>query len=300
MDASKKYLFSGQGFGKQGPYLILDTIISAKKERLQLYIINKTFTLQRFRDRYCIGQFSLKTFETLPCPSTEKIDQEFDTCPRCRKANGFNPAFYNTSADRISPQQLEYNRRPHAVYLAYFGTRVLKVGIACLDRITQRLLEQGARAATIVKKCPDAYEARKIEKEVREILGVSEWVKTDKKIQLLGQHFSHKDAQKDIDFLKSNIARELMIEVEDEEIFDFTGSYIKDNQLNPDMIDLSKERPQIISGRGVGIVGDILIMEQGGLQFVTTLKNYLAHVVSISSFEKENSFTVKPKQLTLF
>lgn len=87
-----------------------------------------------------------------------------NNCGECYKKIGFNSSFYNSSC--ISPQQLEYNKTPYVVYLAYFSPACVKVGIASLKRSRLRLLEQGAKAAFILKTFPDAYQARELESKI--------------------------------------------------------------------------------------------------------------------------------------
>ena len=138
-------VFSGLGYGADGPYLQMNDLEAQKQMRLP--VLGRTFTLKKLPQRYCIGPFDLKTYESSACPlMTELPDAATysdDMCPACREATGFNPAFYN--ADAISPQQRAYNLTPHFVYMAYFSPAHLKVGISSETRGIERLLEQGAR-----------------------------------------------------------------------------------------------------------------------------------------------------------
>ena len=82
---------------------------------------------KKVEERYCIGMYNLNTLSYLPCPNNCKLDfnSKMNNCGECYNKIGFNPAFYNTQ--KISPQQLEYNKLPHVVYLAYFPLFTLKL-----------------------------------------------------------------------------------------------------------------------------------------------------------------------------
>ena len=111
-------------------------------------------------------------------------------CPACREKTGFNPAFYN--AESISPQQRAYNLTPHFVYMAYFSPAHLKVGISSETRGIERLLEQGARVAGILKRYPNADEARALEAHLCSQDGILETMRLGTKNKLLSEPF---DAQ---------------------------------------------------------------------------------------------------------
>jgi hypothetical protein len=300
MNTNEKYLLSGYGFDELGAHLVLDTIFRHRTDRIKIHVLDKVFTLRKFEERYCIGWYDLSTFESHICPQKAKLKQNFTSCPQCNSASGFNPAFYNTAADKISIQQQKYNKRRHVVYLANFGIGVSKVGIASEDRVPVRLLEQGARAATIVKNCQNAYEARKIEEDINKKLGIPDSVKADKKRALLNQRFDYREAKIEIEDIKYRIATELELNVDNNELEDFNRIYLGRNILNANTIDLSNETPLTISGKGIGMIGDILVMEQNNRLFITSLKKYLAHVVAVDNFEQQNKYKVAPIQTTLF
>jgi hypothetical protein len=151
-------VLAGHGFDEKGPYLLINDISKAAQYRFS--VRNRAFTLKQLPERYCVGRFDLLTHQKSVCPLQVKLlpSEQDNMCPACREATGFNPSFYY--AETISPQQRAYNETPHYVYLAYFSKQHIKAGISSETRGIERLLEQGARAACIVGRFPDAYEAR--------------------------------------------------------------------------------------------------------------------------------------------
>lgn len=79
-----------------------------------------------------------------------------------QRSNGIQPIFLIT-LKQFRRSSAAYNETPHYVYLAYFSKQHIKAGISSETRGIERLLEQGARAACIVGRFPDAYEARILE-----------------------------------------------------------------------------------------------------------------------------------------
>ena len=76
-------VFSGLGYGPEGPYLQMNDLEAQKQMRLP--VLGRTFTLKKLPKRYCIGPFDLKTYESSACPlMTELPDAgaySDDMCP---------------------------------------------------------------------------------------------------------------------------------------------------------------------------------------------------------------------------
>jgi hypothetical protein len=279
---------------------MLDTVLDARCERIFLPVKNRIFTLTRFMRRFCIGRYNLENYVSSTCPFVAELDTPAVSCSQCLKASGFNPAFYNVAEMNISPQQKIYNQKEHVVYLAFFGVGVVKVGIATAERVKTRLLEQGARAATILRSYPDAYAAREIEELIHKVAGIPESVKIGKKMQLLNQHFSYDDAMIELKRAKNIITEKLSIDFEDHENVDLSAYYYNNGTVLKNLINVSDETPLIISGTCLGMVGDALIMEQSNIQFMASLKKYVSHIIQIDDFEQLNKYTPETEQISLF
>lgn len=87
--------------------------------------------------RRCIG---IWRGDTRRCPFDNQIDTGHGTaqCSTCAAAD----------PGRALARDATVDPRPFRLYLATFGTGVVKVGISAVDRGTERLLEQGALAFT--------------------------------------------------------------------------------------------------------------------------------------------------------
>ncbi|MGX1882469.1 DUF2797 domain-containing protein [Streptomyces sp. NPDC055287] len=83
-------------------------------------------------------------------------------CPECARLDRSRSVAADTMAD---------DPRPYAVYLAWFGPGMIKVGITAEERGSARLLEQGAVAFTLLGRGP-LMAARRTEELLRAALGV--------------------------------------------------------------------------------------------------------------------------------
>lgn len=294
-----KYILAGIDFPKHGPQLVLDAVPPNKTERIRFPVWNNNLTLTRYSRRFCIGRYSLDTYEDWPCPLQSTIDTNSRECPECINYNGFIPAFYRVPTSSLSPQQRRYNERPHVVYLAHFGDDKVKVGIASAQRVRTRLMEQGARVAQIIAHCDSAYQARSIEAKISEREGISEVVHSRTKRKLLGTNFDSNDAFAQLDELSRHLAKKLPVTITGESI-DFAHDYLGDRSLEISAIDLTDERPFMISGRGVGVIGSVLVVGTDKGQYIASLSIAFGHVISISNQIEPNPQLRGHFQLSLF
>jgi len=283
IEFNAKYILAGYGFDNQKPYILLDSTLRGTTKHLKFYFQDQIFSLIRFKGRYCIGRYDLKTFSSSPCPEKAKLTEKNNTCINCFRAIGFNPAFYNVTPEELSPQQREYNEQPHNVYLAYFGAKAIKVGIAHHKRTLTRWCEQGARAATVIKECYNAYAARDIEAMVGRRLNLSDAINSSTKRKLLNEPFDFDKAIFEIDQVWKRIVAELNIQTQKTEINDLHKYYLGSHSLDSDIIDVSKEQPLYLSGKGIGMVGDTLIVEQSKRQFMVSIKKFISHSVQVTN-----------------
>lgn len=112
----------------------------------------------------------LKSPNISPARTKRQVNSKYLNCYSCFETLAFNPAFYNVPLSQLFPKQQQYNRTPHCIYLAYFGEKVVKIGIAHARSIPVRWLEQGARAAMVIQMTEDAYQAIALEEQVSQTL----------------------------------------------------------------------------------------------------------------------------------
>jgi len=96
--------------------------------------------------RRCTGIWLADTGHRRPCPHAAEIPEPGAAaqCPACAAAD----------PGRLLARDRTLDRRTFAVYLAWFGPDLVKVGITAADRGTDRLAEQGALAFTWLARGP--------------------------------------------------------------------------------------------------------------------------------------------------
>ena len=293
----EKKLLAGHSFDHNGPYLKLDTVENIP-HREQFYLRGKTITIKRLDQRQCVGRYDLQTFADGPCPDNAPLKTSSNICYRCFASIGFNPAFYNATPDQLSPQQRRYNEEPHSVYLANFQKGETKVGISNSRRAQTRLLEQGARSAVVVLEYPDAYEARAAEASIGNELGLTETAKKTTKRQWINQPYDEIEAKGELMELRQDIGRQMGLPVVTNDIMHLDRHYLDKNRLVLPIEDLSDSDPLTISGRIVGMIGEVLIVEQLQRLFMVSLSKIVAHLVEIST--EIVPCKSAPRQISLF
>jgi hypothetical protein len=279
---------SGYGFATPGPYLVIDDLHPGSTSRRQLTVRDAPLTLTATDTRRCTGYFDLVTYESLPCPEQSPIGADVDTCYKCFRRTGFNPSFYNMPLDGISPQQRSYNEREHVVYLAYFADGWLKVGISSRDRVFVRLRGQGARLATLLVAVADAYEARALEERIVKDAAIPETLRAARKRNLVNEPFDRARAERVLLESRKRVEETCETRPLPFAVHDFSADYLGSYALDLPVTDLTDESPISISGRGVGLIGDVLVVEESGRQFMVSVKELVGRVVTIEPTVRRN------------
>ncbi len=297
-DVPPKALLAGLARRDGAPHLVLDAVAPAHPERRLLPIAGRTLTLTRLRRRLCVGRYSLGGGGAVPCPDRTAVADEYEECFACRNANGFNPAFDRVDPSTLSAQQKRYNARPHSVYLAHFGGDVVKVGISSRGRLRRRLVEQGARAAVRFADAPTAWDARAVEVAVA-ARGLSEVVHDATKRRLLGERFDAGAAQRRLRSEAARLRSALGVAAPADERVDLADAHLGGAPVLLPLVDLTEQRPFRISGRVLGLVGKVLVVEQRSLTFAASLSRAVAHVVALTEDETPNPMPPGAGQLSL-
>lgn len=297
---SKFTSLSGYGFDSQGSFLRLDHHVDGTIDRELFYVVGKTFTLKKQLGRYCTGQFDLRTLENDVCPNAaELLSPKANVCFDCFDFIGFNPAFYHLEQHQISPQQRTYNQTEHIVYLAYFAPGLIKVGISSNARKEHRWKEQGARFIAHIYTVPNAYEARHIEGKISSKLKLPEVILGKRKRTLLNTKLDFTSAKVEFYSLMDRIDEILSAKSNRERIFDLEEFYNPErNKLHLTIIDVSDHVESKISGKCLGLYGDILLFENDGQQFMCSLKKLISYKVTFT--EEEEKVNFEPQQASLF
>lgn len=294
----EKVLLSGYHFD-DGPCLIFDRI-SGKVERFSMSLLGKNFSLKAHPERYCTGSFNLGTLEGSPCVNQTELESKANqSCYPCFELTGFNPSFYHMAKSEISPQQRAYNNTPHAVYLAYFTDGLIKVGISSEKRKEVRWVEQGARIVAHIMTCPNAYEARHNEETISKALKLPEVVLGKKKRTILAYSLDVSGARKVLNELISEIQERLSPMCHTDRFYTLDHVYNpRAASLNNTIIDLSDGDERKISGKFIGLYGDILVVENGQNQFMLALKKIIGHGIELADSIEDVDFD--PQQISLF
>jgi len=291
---------SGYGFDSKGPFLRLDHHKGNFVERELFYPIGANFTLKKQYGRYCTGQFDLSTLENDVCPNgAELLSPKANVCFDCFDFIGFNPAFYHLEQHQISPQQRAYNQTKHIVYLAYFAPGLIKVGISSDARKEHRWKEQGARWIAHIYTVRNAYEARHIEEKISSRLSLPEVIVGKKKRDLLTVKLDETAVCGEFTEIMDQADALFPNKVNRDRIYSMDAFYNPNGvSLNSTVIDVSEHSEGKISGKCFGLYGDILLFENGGQQFMCSLKKFISHAISFSKDIEKMDF--EPQQISLF
>lgn len=281
-------ILAGFRHDPSGPALVLDALDAATPIRRALAIRGAPLSLRWGTARYCTGSFDLDTYASTPCPDRALASDAAPACPRCFRRTGFNPSFYNVPLAALSPQQRMYNDRPHVVYLAGFSRFLAKVGISSRDRVPHRWRGQGARLALVLARCADAYEAREHEARISKGLALPELVRGEKKRTLINEPLDV--ARTDALLRETRRAAEttLGLPTLDAAVEQLDAHYLGAERLALPLVDLSGLSPPTISGVGVGLIGDVLIVAQGAQQFMIGLGTLIGRTIELSHALCEN------------
>lgn len=296
-------VLAGHGFDEAGPYLLINDIDEATQHRFS--VRRRTFTLKQLPQRYCVGRFDLLTHRKSVCPLSIELlpTEKDDMCPACREVTGFNPSFYY--AETISPQQRTYNETPHYVYLAYFSPQHIKAGISSETRGIERLLEQGARAARIVGRFPNADEARGLEAALCSQPQIFETMRASLKARLLAEEpYNPEAACNTLDARAGELAKVPAVHEAGfslaEPAQDLSSSYFGGPSPDVSELQLPEGHESECAGTCLGMVGDKLVMQQGSFGYVVSLKEWKGHAVDLLEDEVAFEYDSAPQQISLF
>lgn len=296
-------VLAGHGFDEEGPYLLINDIDEATQHRFS--VRGRTFTLRQLPQRYCVGRFDLLTHRKSVCPLSIELlpTEKDDMCPACKEATGFNPSFYY--AETISPQQRAYNETPHYVYLAYFSSQHIKAGISSETRGIERLLEQGARAARIVGRFPNADEARRLEAALCSQPQIFETMRASLKARLLAEEpYNPEAACNTLDARAWELAKVPAVHEAGfslaEPAQDLSSNYFGGPSPDVSELQLPEGHEGECAGTCLGMVGDKLVMQQGGFGYVVSLKDWKGHAIDLLEDEVAFEYESTPQQISLF
>jgi hypothetical protein len=293
MPENGTYLLTNVGFSKEEEPIL---VLQHTTEFVTMTPLRHAFTLTfDMSQRYCVGWSDISKGERYACPDMQKVDAKFEQCPACQKRTGFNPAFYHSTS--VSAQQEARNLEPHSLYLAHFGPDVVKIGISHAKRGYSRLLEQGARSALILGTFASAHIARQYEARIAALPGISESIQLRKKVSLLTAPYDTDKAQAELLAAKQAIEAEIPIRFDNSEVLSLDNRYFPDGA--PLLVDAhSTANSRMIAGTAIGMIGSVMICQQGDDLFYLPLKSHVGYRADIT--DSVTAIDAPARQISLF
>lgn len=277
-----------------------------KKNIFEFVPAKEKMRIKKTTKKYCKGHFNLEKMQEFTCEKkTDLTESNYIVCKECNKLTGFNLCLYCKGDKCLSKSKnaVEFCRKKHVVYLAYFSGDRLKVGTAVYERRFERLLEQGALYSIFIA-IADGRTVRAIEASVAN-LGISDRVSNKYKIKYIIIEKSSGEI-KDIlisklDDIKPNISLRFKNFLVDPEfnnfgfIFDkvasllesktaqLTFQFFEENENNK-MTDLVYTIPNeinIIEGIILASIGSIILIKRDGNVYAVDLKKLTGWLVDV-------------------
>ena len=267
--------------------------VDGKIERHELFGQDLSLEFD-FSVKYCTGWVDFENRCSQICPDHATVDEKYENCLKCRDKTGFNPAFYNASS--VSVQQEKINQNPHFVYLAYFASNVIKVGISQEERGIRRLLEQGARLAVKLETFSSALIARQYEAKISKLDGIAETLPVYKKLESIKQAFNRADGEREL--------RQKLLEIEQKIGVSFPKSklipcedYFQTAGVDLSRVVLMKDYGQLV-GHVRSVIGSIVITDYDSQLLAYNIKKLIGY--RAQKVDEEIKLDLPTEQLTLF
>jgi hypothetical protein len=175
--------------------------------------------------------------------------------------------------------------QPHYVYIAAFGSDIVKVGMASKVRLFQRLTEQGARLVMVVALLPDAYKAREVEKKVQLTLSIPDKVTNKRKIEALVA-YNFETTSKILESLRKKVVNSGLTESPFPYLYNPHALYAADSLSvgSVNYVQLSAQQ-EVLTGYFYAMIGNFLFLELSDRSLtVVDVHKYLGSMlVSVSS-----------------
>ena len=147
-----------------------------------------------------------------------------------------------------------------------------------------------------MKRFANADEARALEAHLCAQEGIYETMRLGTKVRLLSDPFKADAAIETV----YEAARAHGVEPEGG-VLDLTKYYFGDVEAAPDIVQLPDDSPSdMVAGRCVGMVGGVLMLEQGGNVFAAPVKEWESYEVEITVGELLCEYEYEPQQMGLF
>jgi hypothetical protein len=240
-------------------------------------------------NRACIGSVTYRKSSSTqpiagiwkPCPDNASVMQG-KRCFRCAQATELHPCIIcNGSICRADPQrQQTCATQKSYVYLASFGPKLWKVGVAHHSRIPKRWIEQGANVATRLLKT-NGREARRYETLIHDTFDVRLQIPTQHKFDTLWKPMTPQEPAAISTLVDEVRSQAPTLPFYQDTIHDLTASY---------GLPLFAHRPLIITiaphnlvkGMILGVKGSLLVLQVQGIAHILNLRQLIGRSIIIS------------------
>jgi hypothetical protein len=240
-------------------------------------------------DRACIGSITYRKsspthpFAVIwkPCPDNASVIQG-KRCLACAQATELHPCIIcNGSICRADPKrQRTCTTQTSYVYLASFGPKLLKVGVAHHSRIPKRWIEQGANVATRLLET-NGKEARRYETLIHDTFNVRSQIPTRYKFDALWKPMTPKEPAA-ISTLVNEVRKQAPnLPFYQDTIHDLTASYGLPLFAHRPLI-LTITPHHLVTGNILGIKGSILVLQVQGIAHILNLRQLIGRSIIIS------------------
>ena len=218
----------------------------------------------------CVGW--LQGRSAMPCPD-EAIPESGKRCAACDQRDGFRPCMI-CDGFRCPPLQPTIQRsceQDHALYLACFGDRTIKVGTASAPRRDARLIEQGPLAAARIALGPGPR-IKQMEHILSTTTSLVEGMRRSRKLTLLKSPMSVQDAKELIGVAHNEATTALRDQYRSLlHPLDFVTPPPLAVRTRKELgieTELGVHEGRLVAGQIVGAVGHVLVLQDGGRFFV--------------------------------
>ena len=216
-----------------------------------------------------------------PCPNNASATQG-KRCLLCAQATELHPCIIcNGSICRADPQrQQTCSTQTSYVYLASFGPKLLKVGVAHHSRIPKRWIEQGANVATRLVET-NGRESRRYETFIHDTFKVRSQIPTRYKFDTLWKPMTSQETAA-ISILVDEVRRQAPdLPFYQDTIHDLTTSYgLPLFAHRPLVIAVTPHQP--VTGVILGVKGSILVLQVHGIPHILNLRQLIGRSIIIS------------------
>lgn len=273
------------------------------KNRTELKSALGNIQMKKLSSKFCTGYYSLQEMTEYPCRQfIDLTNSKYNRCKNCEDLTGFSLCMMckGFSCSATDKNALEFCRKDHLLYLAYFPNNNIKIGTTVYERRYERLLEQGAIFSYFIAKT-NGMDIRKIETTIAQ-LGVTPQVTQMYKIKNLLGYIDVEETkailQEKLLFIKSKLNDNLLkyfIEPEFNDFgklltnldiipkpiiqYDLFGEPMKSNIVNSPYEIL--EKVDSIYGNIITIIGSIAVLNLNNKFYALNLKEFFGWLVDI-------------------